>query len=199
MTIADLKGYIENETNVSSAAQRLSYNGQELHDGSKTLQQCNIVEDSMLGMHVRNPQVPVAGASRPVQAQSKRPAQAGAGQGAHGQPGPSRGDPEYIRLQALGNPSLLESIRQQQPHLAEAVQDSVRFRQIWDEQMRLQQEAATERQRRLDMLAADPFDVDAQREIEEMIRQEQVAENLQNAMEHNPEGKSISAPVPGSR
>jgi DNA damage-inducible protein 1 len=74
----------------------------------------------------------------------------------------------------------------------------VRFRQIWDEQMRLQQEAATERQRRLDMLAADPFDVDAQREIEEMIRQEQVAENLQNAMEHNPEGKSVSAPFPGS-
>ncbi|KAK3171207.1 hypothetical protein OEA41_003291 [Lepraria neglecta] len=187
MTIAELKGYIEIETNVPSAAQKLSYNGQELHDGLKTLLQCDIAEDSMLGMHVRNPQAPAAGAGRPVRAQIRRPAQAGAGQGARGAPGPSHGDPEYIRLQALGNPSLLESIRQQQPHLAEAVQDPVRFRQIWDEQMRQQQEISAERQRKIDMLTADPFDVDAQREIEEMIRQEQVAENLQNAMEHNPE------------
>ena len=49
-------------------------------------------------------------------------------------------------------------------------------------------EMDAEIQRRNDLLSADPFNVDAQREIEEMIRQEGVIENLQNAMEHNPEG-----------
>ena len=186
MAIADLKGYIENETNIPSASQRLSYNGQELQDGSKTLQQCNIAEDSMLGMHVRNPQAASMGSSRPVQAQARRPAQAGSGQGARG---PGQVDPEHIRLQALGDPAILQSIRQTQPELADAVQNPARFRQIWDGQVRMQQEIAAERQRKMNQLTADPFNVDAQREIEEMIRQEQVAENLQNAMEHNPEGE----------
>jgi DNA damage-inducible protein 1 len=40
------------------------------------------------------------------------------------------------------------------------------------------------------LLNEDPFNIDAQRKIEEMIRQQSVQDNLQHAYEHNPEGGS---------
>ena len=181
MTIADLKGYIESETNISTAAQRIYFGNQELVDDSKTLQQYGMTDDSMLGVQVRNPQAPSEGSGRPVRPQRRGPAQTGSRQGA-------QTDPEMIRLQAMGNPNMLATLRASDPDLANAVQDPVRFQQIFADRMRHKVEMDAEIQRRNDLLAADPFNVDAQREIEEMIRQEGVIENLQNAMEHNPEG-----------
>lgn len=170
MSIDDLKGYLESETGVKSPDQRIYFNNQELADGSKTLQQCQIVEDSMIGMQVkskgRGPQN--VGSNRP--AQNRAP------------------DPEMYRLRVLGNPAELAQLRARMPELADAVQDPVRFRQTFEELLRRQTQLETERQRRQDLLAADPYNVDAQREIEEMIREEAVMENLQNAVEHNPEG-----------
>lgn len=183
MKIADLKDFIESETRVPSATQRLFYNGTELHDGSKTLQQCQIAEDSMLGLQVRNPQTASSLASRPMQGQARRPQPAGAGQRGQAH------DPELLRLQALGNPALLENMRQQQPGLADAVQDPARFRRACEDMKRQQDELEAEKARKLELLSADPFNVEAQREIEEMIRLEAVVENLHTAMEHNPEGE----------
>ena len=49
--------------------------------------------------------------------------------------------------------------------------------------------ADQERQRTLEIerLNANPFDVEAQRRIEEAIRQEAVLENLDHALEYSPE------------
>ena len=188
MTIADLKGYIESETNIQTTAQRIYFGNRELVDDAKTLQQCGMTNDSMLGVQVRNPQAPSDGSGRPVRPPRRVPAQTGSRAGA--QP-----DPEMIRLQAMGNPNILEQIRASDPALANAVQDPARFQQIFEEKMRQKVEMDAEIQRRNDLLTADPFNVDAQREIEEMIRQEGVIENLQNAMEHNPEGMYSFADV----
>ena len=192
MTIADLKGYIESETNIPAAAQRVYYGNRELVEDSKTLQQCGMTGDSMLGVQVRNPQAPSEGSSRPVRPQRRGQQQTGSRQG-------TQADPEMIRLQAMGNPNILATIRASDPDLANAVQDPARFRQIFEDKLRQKVEMDAEIQRRNDLLSADPFNVDAQREIEEMIRQEGVIENLQNAMEHNPEGIHLSADISPSR
>lgn len=186
MTIADLKGYIESETNIPGASQRVFHQERELANDSMTLQQCQVGNDSMLGMLVRNSQHSSLGSSRHVQGQRGAQAQAGARSGAQSQNVVN--DPEIIRLQAMGDPNILARIRATNPELADAVQDPVRFRQVMQELERQRNEMEIERQRRQDLLAADPFNVDAQREIEEMIREQQVMENMQNAMEHNPEG-----------
>ena len=185
MTIADLKGYIESETNISTAAQRIYYSNRELVDDSKTLRQCGMTEDSMLGVQVRNPQAPSDGSSRPMRTQRRGPTQAGSRQGA-------QADPEMIRLQAMGNPNILATIRASDPELANAVQDPTRFQQIFEEKLRKKLEMDAEIQRKNDLLTADPLNPNTQREIEEMIRQERVIENLENAMEYNPEGNCSS-------
>ena len=174
MTIDDLKGYIESETGVKSVEQKIYFNNQELTDRSKTLRQYHIVEDSMIGMQVRSKE------RGPYNVGSNRPAQN------------RTPDSETFRLRVLGNPAELAQLQARSPELADAVQDSVRFRQTFEELMRRQAHLEAERQRRQDLLAADPFNIDAQREIEEMIREEQVMENLQNAVEHNPEGIKVS-------
>jgi len=185
MTIADLKGYIESETGVPSAAQNISYNGHVLQDGSKSLQQCQVTEDSILGMHVRRLQAPTSAPSRVAPAQGRGVAQRS-----------SLDQAETTRLQAVGDPAVFASLKTSYPMLADTVNDPDRFHHIWEGIQRQQNEIQAEKQRRLAMLEADPFNVDAQREIEEMIRQEQVTENLQSAMEHNPEGKDAFAALP---
>ena len=174
MTIDDLKGYLESETRVKSTDQRIYFNNQELTDGSKTLQQCHLVEDSIIGMQVRRSERGASnvGSDRPAQNRTL--------------------DSESYRSRILSNAAELAQLRVRSPELASAVNDPVRFRHIFEELQQRHAQIEQERQRRQALLAADPMNADAQREIWEMIREEQVMENLQNAVEHNPAGTPVA-------
>lgn len=58
-------------------------------------------------------------------------------------------DSEMIRLQVLGNPQLLENLRQSNAELADAVNDPERFHVLFRDMERRKQEAERQKQREI--------------------------------------------------
>ncbi|KAK0653427.1 DNA damage-inducible protein 1 [Lasiodiplodia hormozganensis] len=177
LTLADLKGFVQVEANFPVNSQYFFYNGQPLAGDSMTLEQAGIKDDDMLVVMIRRQgQRQQPAAQRPAQQQPPRPRRS-----------PQDDEIETTRLRILGDHNALRSLQDSRPELAAAVNDPNRWREEWINMKRLQEEQQREHQRQLDLLNADPFNVEAQAKIEEMIRQERVIENLQHAYEHNPE------------
>ena len=65
--------------------------------------------------------------------------------------------------------------------------DPQRFAQLWRELNTRRASIEQQRLAEIERLNANPFDVEAQRKIEEAIRQEAVFENLEHALEYSPE------------
>ncbi|KAG9259302.1 uncharacterized protein F5Z01DRAFT_36058 [Emericellopsis atlantica] len=180
MTVETLRESIHAESKVAPLSQHIYHNGKLLSDNSKTLEQLEIADGEMLAVHVRDMRGSTGVPAQPAAA--RQPQQPRPPQGGQAQP-----DPEMIRLQVLGNPAMRQQVQSQNPELAAALEEPARFAQILRDSYGREQRERLERQREIERLNDDPFNIDNQRRIEEMIRQERVMENLQNAMEHNPE------------
>ncbi|ELK16527.1 protein DDI1 homolog 1 [Pteropus alecto] len=94
--------------------------------------------------------------------------------------------PALIRSMLLSNPHDLSLLKERNPSLAEALLSGnlETFSQVLREQQR---EKALKEQERLHLYSADPFDLEAQAKIEEEIRQQNIEENMNIAMEEAPE------------
>lgn len=147
------------------------------------MEQLQIGDGEMLALHVRDMQSTGLPAGRQVQQQTRPRAAPSGGQG-----GP---DPETIRLQLLGNPQMRAQAATQNPELVSQIDNPERFAQVFRRMQDQEREEQARRRQHIQDLNADPFDIDAQMRIAEMIREERVQENLQNAIEHNPEGTYI--------
>jgi DNA damage-inducible protein 1 len=179
MTIDTLRSSVHAETGIEPPSQHLYHNGQLITDNTMTLAQLQITDGDMLALHVRN-----------IRGSTGLPAESNNPQAQSRARVPPAQDPEVIRLQILGDPNLQGELSRQRPELAAALTDPQRFARIWTESADRERRERAERHRQIQRLNADPFDIEAQARIEEMIRQERVMENLQNAMEHNPEGET---------
>ena len=178
-TVAGLKALIEPLFNIPRSEQQLIYNNRRLQQDASTLESLGVVHGDMISVLPRQAAPPPAPATLQ---QPTNTTNTSSSQGAEA-------EAETIRLQALGEPRILEQLRNANPPLAAAVEDPQSFGRLWAELRNSQQEQEREKQRRMARLEADPFDIEAQREIEEQIRQEQVQKNLDFAMEWAPECK----------
>ncbi|KAB5572396.1 hypothetical protein GE09DRAFT_667500 [Coniochaeta sp. 2T2.1] len=193
MTVDTLRSSIQAEARIEPSSQHLYHNGQLITDFSQTMAQLGIADGDMLALHVRDMRgstgVPApAGGARGGGARGQA---SSAPRGGGGGGRPAAQDPELVRLQVLGNAALRAELANQNPEMAAAVEDPQRFAQLFNASYDREARERAERQQMIQRLNDDPFDVEAQARIEEMIRQERVMENLQNAMEHNPEGEHL--------
>jgi DNA damage-inducible protein 1 len=179
MTFNDIKALVHGDTKIAPSSQHFYYNNRVVTDNSQTLEQLNIHEGDMLGMAVQDPsefarrrtqqETASQPSARPAQRQRDAP------------------DPERLRLHIVGDPRMLDEVRRQDPELAAAANNPQQFHSLWNQKQRSLAQAQAEKEAELALLNADPFNLEAQSKIEEMIRQERVAENVQKALEDNPE------------
>ncbi|XP_075824139.1 protein DDI1 homolog 1 [Microtus pennsylvanicus] len=94
--------------------------------------------------------------------------------------------PALIRSMLLSNPHDLSLLKERNPALAEALLSGnlETFSQVLMEQQR---ERTLREQEMFRLYSADPFDQEAQARIEEEIRQQNIEENMNIAMEEAPE------------
>lgn len=164
MELENVMALLEAESGIPVSEQSIHYEQRELSNNPKaTITELGVTGTSAMLLLRRKVSTSVAG--RPMEQ-----------------------DSEMMRLQLLGNPELMRELQQAQPDLAAAAQnDPARFAELLRQTRERQYSAELEQQREIEALNRDPFDVEAQRKIEESIRQQAVAENMQHALEYSPE------------
>ncbi|KAF9211861.1 DNA damage-inducible protein 1 [Podila verticillata] len=187
MEVENIKALIEADCGVAAEDQQIFHNERELVDPKSTLQTHNVHEDDILTLRQKSKQravqrpIGMAPGARTAAPVATHPGQISSGGGnAH--------DAEQIRQHVLSDPTLLQQLRERQPELAEAaVSNPPRFHALIRELDEQRRNAESTRMRQIQALNDNPFDMDAQQRIEEAIRLENVAANLEAALEYNPE------------
>lgn len=160
MELENVMALLEAESGIPIDEQSIFYEDRELNNPKATMQGLGVGESAMLLLR------------RKVRAAGRQIPQ----------------DAEMMRLQLLGDPHMMEQIRESNPELAAAAQsDPARFSELLRQTQDRIREAEVQRQREIEQLNADPYDIEAQRRIEEAIRQQAIMENLEHALEYSPE------------
>jgi DNA damage-inducible protein 1 len=186
LTIADLKGFVEAETRTPQASQHFYLNGQALQDDSLTLEAVGIKDGELLAMMVNS-----RGTQQSSQTRRTRP-------GVSSNPEPQDAARiEEIRSKILASPDQRLALRSQNKDLADVLDDPARFRETWLAMLTQRDQQQRERENQIRLLNEDPFNAEAQKRIEEIIRMEKIQENLQYAYEYNPAGTRLSPTLMG--
>ncbi|CAK9256575.1 unnamed protein product [Sphagnum jensenii] len=164
--VENLKAILEVETQVPLVQQQLLFNGKEVQNTMR-LNAAGVGEDDLL-MLVSAPTPSSAGGPAPSDLAFN--------------PDGSAVNPIALQRHLRGDPNVMSQLQQ-----AILSDDTEVLQMLLRRQHQHRVELQRRQQQELDLMNADPFDVDAQRKIEEAIRQKNVDENWEAAIEYNPE------------
>lgn len=169
--VEHLKALLEVETGIVVKEQQLVFDARELPD-QKKLSECGVTTGSMLFVAKREPARGGGGGGS-------------AGGGGGQQPMDAAQVQQYFRT----NPDALTQLLHNNPTMAEAVlsDDLTALSNLLAEQAQRRRQAELEQARRIQQLNDDPFNLEAQRAIEEEIMKDNIRENMEAALEYNPE------------
>eukprot|EP01103_Thecamoeba_quadrilineata_P011821 TRINITY_DN2916_c0_g1_i1.p1 TRINITY_DN2916_c0_g1~~TRINITY_DN2916_c0_g1_i1.p1 ORF type:complete len:388 (+),score=85.61 TRINITY_DN2916_c0_g1_i1:77-1240(+) len=168
--VENLKALIEVELSIPLLEQKLVYQGQQLTNEKRLTEYGISDKDPVLLFHVKAVQPSThltSSTSSPTALQ----------------------EAVALRDYARSNPNFLQQLLNNNPPLAEAIlSDNIGFIQEYIERQAAAKKAAEdERFRQIMRLNQNPFDLEAQKKIEEEIRLENVKSNMEAAIEHHPE------------
>ncbi|KAA8916363.1 hypothetical protein TRICI_001472 [Trichomonascus ciferrii] len=169
MTLGDFRAYVEAETGIGPLQQVLMHNAQPMTGDSRELNSWGLIEGDMVLLMTRDS----------VGSQQSAPSA--------GLPNEALQQIEQMRQRVLNDPVMREGVRRQYPELESVVDDPTQFSQKMIELEQKKQDSERERQEELRRLQNDPDNPENQAKIMELIQQEAISENMNLALEHNPE------------
>lgn len=169
MQLADLQALLELECNISKTNQRLQFNNRVIADteSKKTLKDLGMHHESMLYISDKTQQP-----TRSV----------------NGSTSTSDHDVEKHRKLLLNDPQLMSRMTQMYPEIADAARNNpLEFGRLLRKMQADTQRERDQYSQEMQRLNSDPYNIDNQRRIEEMIQQENISRNMATALELNPE------------
>eukprot|EP00095_Tigriopus_kingsejongensis_P012579 maker-scaffold298_size217389-snap-gene-1.19 protein:Tk12579 transcript:maker-scaffold298_size217389-snap-gene-1.19-mRNA-1 annotation:"protein ddi1 homolog 2 isoform x1" len=185
MEVENVKALCEAETGQPMDQFRLRFQGRELADERRSLTHYGVRDGDMLVWEAKA-RPPAAGLQLPDFSRIRLPGASAARERSAPPSGRGPEDPRVIFEMLRTHPETLAVLRHNNPSLAEAF-DSGRvaeFERVLKAQTDLRVERERQRQR---LLQADPLDLEAQRLIAQEIAHQNIEQNMELAMEHNPE------------
>ncbi|OLY84678.1 DNA damage-inducible protein 1 [Smittium mucronatum] len=183
--VENLKALIEVEFDLPKESQILTYQQTELSEDKKSLSDYSIEDNSVLILQKKYQ--PTISTGRNVNTANSAPKASNYQQNIPN----ARINPaaiEEMRLRVLSDNNLYRQLEMINPELPKAARENPsRFSELMSELEQQRYNSELQRMMDLEALNADPFNVEAQKRIEDEIKKQNILKNMEDALEHNPE------------